>query len=63
MNELRKELLEQNIRPPELAKLLNAPYRTVQNWFYGLRNPPRWLQLLVIDKIRDYVNNRNADRL
>ena len=38
-----------------LADLLDAPYRTVQDWCRGKRTPPRWLQKLVIAEI-----NRNS---
>lgn len=36
----------------ELADLLKAPYRTVQDWNAGRRMPPKWVQDLVIDKIK-----------
>ena len=35
----------------ELAILLNAPYRTVQEWNAGCRTPPKWIQQLVVEKI------------
>lgn len=34
-----------------LADLLEAPYRTVQNWDNGSRKAPKWLQKLVVEKI------------
>lgn len=37
----------------ELAELLGAPYRTVQDWNNGNRNPPVWLQKLVVEKIQN----------
>ena len=35
----------------QLAELLEAPYRTVQNWDNGSRKAPKWLQKLVVEKI------------
>ena len=35
----------------QLADLLSAPYRTVQDWNRGKRNPPIWLQNLIVEKI------------
>lgn len=35
----------------ELSVLLNAPYRTVQEWNAGRRTPPKWIQQLIIEKI------------
>ena len=34
-----------------LAEILEAPYRTVQNWCDGSRVPPAWLQRLIIAEI------------
>ena len=34
-----------------LADLLEAPYKTVQNWDNGSRKAPKWLQKLVVEKI------------
>ena len=39
----------------QLADLLEAPYRTVQNWDNGSRKAPKWLQKLVIEKIEASV--------
>ena len=35
----------------DLSVLLNAPYRTVQEWNAGRRTPPEWIQKLIIEKI------------
>lgn len=35
----------------QLAELLQAPYRTVQDWNAGKRFPPKWVEKLVIEKI------------
>lgn len=40
-----------NLSIKELADLLGAPYRTVQNWCNGTRQPPLWLQRLIINEI------------
>lgn len=34
-----------------LAELLGAPYRTVQDWNAGRRMPPKWVQRLIVEKI------------
>ena len=39
----------------ELANLLGAPYRTVQDWNSGARKPPEWLQKIIIDKIQNAI--------
>ena len=35
----------------EMADVLGAPYRTVQDWNSGKRTPPEWLQKLIVEKI------------
>ena len=37
----------------ELSVLLNAPYRTVQDWNAGRRTPPKWIQKLIVEKIEN----------
>ena len=34
-----------------LAELLGAPYRTVQDWNAGRRMPLKWVQRLIVEKI------------
>ena len=36
----------------KLADLLGAPYRTVQEWNAGRRMPAKWVQRLIIEKIK-----------
>ena len=35
----------------QLAELLHAPYRTVQDWNTAQHMPPKWVQSLIIEKI------------
>lgn len=35
----------------ELSRLLEAPYRTVQDWVSGKKKPPTWCQKLIVEKI------------
>ena len=39
----------------QTAELLGAPYRTVQNWFNGTRQPPPWLERLIVKEIQAAV--------
>ncbi len=36
----------------QTAELLGAPYRTVQSWFNGTRQPPPWFERLVVKEIQ-----------
>lgn len=47
-----KELRErQGLSIKELSDLLNAPYRTVQDWNSGKSKPPAWVLSLILDHI------------
>ena len=39
----------------QVAELLGAPYRTVQNWFNGTHQPSPWIERLVVEKIYNSV--------
>ena len=39
----------------QTADLLGAPYRTVQSWFNGTRQPPPWIERLVVKEIQSAV--------
>lgn len=50
-NKIRKAREQAGMTIKDLADLLGAPYRTVQDWNSGKRTPPVWLQNLIVDKI------------
>ena len=53
-NEIKKAREEAGLSIKELADLLGAPYRTIQNWNLGERKPPEWIEQLVIKDINNY---------
>ena len=48
-----REKAKLNIK--QLADLLGAPYRTVQDWNRGKAFPPKWVEKLVIEKIESVM--------
>ena len=36
----------------QVADMLEAPYRTIQNWDLVNRNPPAWIEKIIIEKIQ-----------
>ena len=44
----------------EFAKRYNIPFRTIQNWETGLRNPPEYIISLLEDRIREDLVNRKT---
>jgi predicted RNase H-like HicB family nuclease/DNA-binding XRE family transcriptional regulator len=55
LNKIRKARKEAGISVKDLANLLGAPYRTVQNWDDGKTKPPKWLQNLIVEKIENGI--------
>lgn len=51
-NPIRHAREKAGLNIKQLANLLGAPYRTVQDWNAGKQFPPKWVEQLVIDKIR-----------
>lgn len=50
-NPIRHAREKAGLNIKQLANLLGAPYRTVQDWNAGRQFPPKWVEQLVIDKI------------
>ena len=50
-NPIRYARKKAKLNIKQLADLLGAPYRTVQEWNAGHRMPPKWVERLVIEKI------------
>ena len=48
---IRYEAKKAGFNIKQTAELLGAPYRTVQNWFNGTRQPAPWLERLIIKEI------------
>lgn len=53
LNPIRRARENAGLSIKGLADLLGAPYRTVQDWNNGNRQPPVWLQKLVVEKIQN----------
>ncbi len=54
-NPIRKAREQAGITIKELANILGAPYRTVQDWNSGARKPPAWLTKLIVEKIESVI--------
>jgi len=50
-NPIRELLNRRHLKISQLAKLLDAPYRTVQDWSLGKSAPPKWVLNLILDKV------------
>ncbi|MBR4384634.1 MAG: type II toxin-antitoxin system HicB family antitoxin [Selenomonadaceae bacterium] len=49
---IRYEAHKVGLNIKQTADLLGAPYRTVQNWFNGTRQPAPWLERLIVKEIQ-----------
>ena len=50
-NPIKYAMKKAGLNIKKLSLLLDAPYRTVQDWVAGKRMPPSWCQKLIIEKI------------
>lgn len=50
-NPIRYAMKKAGLNIKKLSELLEAPYRTVQDWVAGRKRPPAWCQKLIIEKI------------
>ena len=55
LNKIRYARKAAGISVDDLANLLGAPRRTVQNWDDGKTKPPKWLQNLIVEKIENSI--------
>lgn len=51
-DELKKTRKEINITQEGLSKLLEVPKRTIENWEGGTNRPPKYVQRLILEKMR-----------
>ena len=50
-NPIKYAMKKAGLNIKKLSELLEAPYRTVQDWVAGRKKPPAWRQKLIIEKI------------
>ena len=50
-NTIKNSMKKAGLNIKKLSELLEAPYRTVQDWVSGKKKPPTWCQKLIIEKI------------
>ena len=54
-NQIKSASEKAGLNIAQTAKLLGAPYRTVQDWFNGKRRPSPWVERLVVEKIYNSI--------
>lgn len=51
MNKIKEARIAAGLTQKEVCARLNIPPRTLQDWEAGRRNPPVWVEALVLEKI------------
>ncbi len=54
-NPIKYAMKKAGLNIKKLSELLDAPYRTVQDWVAGKKKPPTWCQKLIIEKIETSI--------
>lgn len=55
-NPIRYSMKKSKLSIKQVSELLDAPYRTVQNWWRGEKKPAKWVEKLVIEKIEESLS-------
>lgn len=55
LTRIREVRQKKGLQIKEIADMLGAPYRTIQDWDSGARKPPEWIEKIIIEKIEKYV--------
>ena len=50
-NAIREAREKAGLNIKQLAELLGAPYRTIQEWNAGRMSPPEWIERIIIAEI------------
>ena len=51
-NKMHDARVSAGLQIKQVADMLEAPYRTIQDWDLGNRKPPSWIEKIIIDKIK-----------
>ena len=57
-NAIREAREKAGLNIKELAELLGAPYRTIQDWNAGRISPPEWIQRIIVAEIERKTTHR-----
>lgn len=56
MNAIKKARLETGLTRAELAKRMEIPYRTFEDWEQGKSYPKQYIERLILKEIREIKN-------
>ena len=51
MNNLKEARKAAGISQAEMSNMFEIPKRTIENWEAGLRNPPVYVEKLIVEKL------------
>lgn len=57
MNEIKKTRLDTGLSRAEIARRMNVPYRTFENWENGTNYPKEYIERLIIQEIQRIGTN------
>lgn len=60
-NKIKEARIQAGLTQKEMSETLKIPQRTIENWDAGIRRPPEWTELLIVEKLekirRDKMKN------
>ena len=60
-SELKEARQNAGLTQKAMAEMLKIPIRTISDWERGLRTPPEYVKLLVIEKLQSLSDIKNKD--
>lgn len=60
-SELKEARQNAGLTQKAMAEMLKIPIRTISDWERGLRTPPEYVKLLVIEKLQSLSDTKNKD--
>ena len=53
INKIKEARVNAGLTQAKMSEIFKIPKRTIENWETGSRKPPEWVEILVIDKLRN----------
>lgn len=62
MNKIKEARKRAGLSQKKMSEILEIPLRTIENWDMGTRNPPKYVEKLIIEKLERMANEKEDQR-
>ena len=57
INKIKEARLNAGLTQAKMSEVFKIPKRTIENWETGNRKPPKWAEMLVVEKLNGMRKN------